>query len=187
MGGSAQFPPAPTGGTPAPAYGDDPFGGPAPQLPKGPRIRDVHGRLVLITPWKVETVANRLSKEPGATQERMTADVVVLDGGTIHYGGRPEAMPPTAHTMAAEPPLRTERQYLSQAGLISQCREALAVNLRDPNAAVPRMVLGRISTGAAKGDNNPPYLLTPATPEDIALARRYVEWWVQQRAIQAIG
>jgi hypothetical protein len=157
--------------TPAPdpfGNGEDPFSGPAPQRPRGPRLREMHGRLLLIVPKKVETVPN--NKRPGETQERMTADVVVLDGGTIIYGGRPEAIPAIAHDKQAEVPLRSEAMFISSVGLVSQCREALAKRAQGK----PGMVLGRLSVGEAKGDNNPPYLLTQYTEADKAIARQYL-------------
>lgn len=152
--------------------GDDPFGAPAPQLARGPRLREMHGRLILILPYKVETVPNKKADTPGATQERMTADVVVLDGGTIHYGGRPEALPSVPHTKVAEPPLKSERMFISSVGLVSQCRDALANRLA--NRPGPRMVLGRLAVGEAKPDQSPPYLLTPATDAEKQIARAYL-------------
>lgn len=158
---------------PAPAYppgGDDPFSGPAPQQPRGPRIRDVYGRLLLIIPHKLEEgVPNRL--QSGTTQDRMTADVITLDGGPIPYGGAPEATPPVPHDKTAQVPHKTARQFISQAGLISQCREALAKRMRGE----PGMVLGRLTVGEKPANGgNPPYLLTPPTEQDKQLARQYL-------------
>lgn len=157
----------------SPAYtpgGGDPFSAPAPQEPRGPRILDVYGRLLLIIPHKVEYgVPNRL--QPGQVQDRMTADVITLDGGPINYGGTPEKIPPVPHTKVAQVPHLTKRQYISNTGLISQCRDALARRQRGE----PGMVLGRLSVGQVPATGgNPPYLLTPATEEDKALARAYL-------------
>lgn len=151
------------------AGGDDPFSAPAPQSSR-PRVRDLYGRLLLVIPHKLEEgIPNRL--QPGTTQDRMTADVIVLDGGTLHYGGRPEATPPTQHTKQVEVPHKIDRLFLSQAGLISQCRDALAKRLRNE----PGMVLGRLATGEAKeGGQNPPYLLTPPTEDEKNVARQYL-------------
>lgn len=156
---------------PAATTAADPFSGPAPQRPRGPRMREMNGRLLLITPRKVETVPNRRSKEPGATQERMTADVVILDGGVIHYGGRPEALPPTQHTMQSNVPMRIEAMFISAVGVVSQCREALAKRQQGQ----PGMVLGRLGTGEARDtDSNPPYLLALPTEADMAAARAFL-------------
>lgn len=159
----------------APAAGDpfgggDPFADPAPQEAQRPRLRDIYGRLLLIIPHKLEEgIPNRI--QPGTTQDRMTADVIILDGGTIHYGGAPEKTPPKPHTKTAEVPFKSARMFISSAGLISQCREALAKRL---TTGTPGMVLGRLAVGDAKGDQNPPYLLTPATDADKQVARAYL-------------
>lgn len=165
--------PAPQTPPPPPGAGgddEDPFAGPAPQRPKGPRLREMYGRLLLVMPLKLEEgIPNRLGK-PGDVQDRLTADVVILDGGTIQYGGRPEAQPPTPHDKAAEVPLKVDRMFISAAGIISQCRDALAKRL----AGKPGMVLGRLGLGEAKGGQNPPYLLQPFTEADAAIARQYL-------------
>lgn len=165
---------APVSPAPAPApqpFGDDPFSGPAPQTARGPRIRDLHGRLLLVIPHKLEEgIPNRLGK-PGETQDRMTADVIVLDGGPIAFGGAPEKLPPRPHTQTANLPHKNARMFISSVGLISQCREALAKKI---TTGQPGMVLGRLGVGEAKGDQNPPNLLTPPTEADKAIARQYL-------------
>jgi hypothetical protein len=154
--------------TAPPTAGDDPFSGPAPQAPRGPRVRDMYGRLLLVIPHKLETVPNRL--QPGTMQDRMTADVILLDG-PCPFGGRPEATPPVPHNQMADVPHKISRMYLSQAGLISQCREALAKR----TAGQPGMVLGRLAVGDAKeAGQNAPYLLTPPTEADKQVARAYL-------------
>ena len=162
---------APPAQAPQQPFGDDPFSGPAPQSER-PRVLDLYGRLLLIAPIKVETVANTLAKEPGATQERMTADVVVLDGGPLRFGGNPEKLGGSPHTKVAEVPLKIDRLFMSQAGLISQCRIALAKRQANQPGG---LVLGRLSIGQAKeAGQNAPYLLTEATDAEKALARQYL-------------
>lgn len=162
-----------TGGAPADPFGsasgEDPFSGPAPRADR-PRVRDMYGRLLLLIPHKLEEgIPNRL--QPGTTQDRMTADVIVLDGGALPYGGRPEATPPVPHNKSAQVPLKVDRLFISQAGLISQCREALAKRLRGQ----PGMVLGRLAVGEANAPGqNAPYLLTPPTDADKQFARQYL-------------
>jgi hypothetical protein len=163
--------PATTAAPADPYGGQDPFSGPAPQRPRGPRLRDLYGRLLLIIPHKLdEGIPNRLGK-PGDTQDRMTADVIVLDGGPIAYGGTPEKIPAVPHDKTASVPHKNSRMFLSQAGIISQCREALAKKL---TSGQPGMVLGRLAVGEAKGDQAPPYLLTPPTEADKQIARGYL-------------
>ena len=162
--------PAPT--IPAPsATEDDPFDAPAPQRPRGPRLQEMYGRLLLIIPHRLEEgVPNRLGKA-GDTQDRMTADVIVLDGGPISYGGKPEKLPPIPHDKVGTVPYRQEKMFISAVGLISQCREALAKKVTQGR---PGMVLGRLMTGQATGDQNAPYLLVPATDADRAIGRAYL-------------
>ncbi len=160
--------------SPAPAAdpfgGGDPFAGPAPQQPRGPRLRDLYGRLLLIVPQKLETgLPNRL--QPGTTQDRMTAHVTVLDGGPISFGGRPEATPPVPHDKTAPLPHTTPGMYISSAGLISQCRDALAKRAQGQ----PGMVVGRLGVGDAKeAGQNGAGLVSVPTEQDKVLARQYL-------------
>lgn len=152
------------------APGEDPFSAPAPQQPRGPRLRDLYGRLLLVVPVKLEQgVPNRL--QAGTVQDRMTADVIVLDGGPISYGGRPEATPPVPHDKTAQLPHKTPGMFISSSGLISQCREALAKRQQGQ----PGMVLGRLGVGQVKEQGqSAPWLLSVPTEQDKALARQYL-------------
>lgn len=149
---------------------DDPFSAPAPQQPRGPRLRDLYGRLLLVVPTKLEQgVPNRL--QPGSTQDRMTADVIVLDGGPIAFGGKPEAVPPVPHDKTAQVPHKTPGMYISSSGLISQSREALAKRAQGQ----PGMVLGRLGVGTKKEEGqSAPWLLSVPTDADKTLARQYL-------------
>lgn len=159
---------------PAPAVapaGSDPFGDPAPQLPRGPRLQEMAGRLILITPKLTERVLSTDPKRAGEYDTRMTADVVILDGGPCAYGGKPEGRPPTPHTKTAELPHRNRDMYISSVGLVSQCREALEKRQRGEAG----MVLGRLGYGEQKrADYSAPWLLMPATDADKAVARAYL-------------
>ena len=178
--------PAPTPVQPAPvppvaptapigAAADDPFDNPAAQQARGPRMRKMYGRLLLIIPRKLETgvVSRTLKNNDGspAVQDRMTADVVILDGGTIAYGGKPEAVIPVPHDKSAEVPFKVAGMYISNAGLISQCREALA---KIVSQGRPGMVLGRLAQGQGGTNGNPPWILTPATDADRAIGKAYL-------------
>lgn len=162
--------PAPMPAQTIPYGGEDPFAGPAPQQARGPRLRDLYGRLLLVIPHKLEEgIPNRL--QPGTTQDRMTADVIVLDGGPIAYGGKPEGTPPVPHDKTANVPHKTDRMYISSAGLISQCRDALAKR----QAGQPGMVLGRLGVGEAKEPGqSAPWLLSQPTDADKVTARAYL-------------
>lgn len=150
--------------------GGDPFSAPAPQQARGPRLRDLYGRLLLVLPHKLEVgVPNRL--QAGTIQDRLTADVIVLDGGPIAFGGKPEATPPVPHDKTAQVPHKNPRMFISSVGLISQCRDALAKRAAGQNG----MVLGRLTVGNAKEPGqNAPWLLTPPTEEDKVVARQYL-------------
>lgn len=176
----AQFvaPPAPAAtAAPMTAPGsmnpDDLFDDPAPQRPKGPRLREMYGRLLVIIPKGVEKVNRRQQDGSTVQQDRMTADVVVLDGGPMAYGGTPEKPPFNPHDKTAAIPHREVNMYVSAVGIISQCETALAKR----RAGQPGMTIGRLGVGQAQqgSDRNPPWLLLPATPEDKALAARYVQ------------
>lgn len=169
---AAPVAPAPvTVSAPAPTTSDvDPFDAPAPQQARGPRIRDLYGRLLLIVPKKLEeNLPNRL--QVGKFQDRLTADVIVLDGGPIPFGGKPEAVPPVPHDKTAQLPHKTAGQYISNVGLIAQCRVALAKRAQGQ----PGMVLGRLGVGVAKEEGqNAPYVLSVPTEADKTLARQYL-------------
>jgi hypothetical protein len=168
-------PPAAQPTAPAPTVdqfgGADPFANSDPAKPaaKGPRLRELYGRLLILIPAKVEVVPNRLGK-PGETQDRMTADVVVLDGGTIHYGGKPEEVPSVPHDKTAEVPHKFPSMFISSVALISQCRDALASRQQGK----PGMVIGRLTKGEDTGKGNPPWILTPATDADKAIGRAWL-------------
>jgi len=159
--------PAPT---PAPA-GGDPFGDPAPQAPRGPRLQEMAGRLILITPKLTERVLSSDPKRAGEYDTRMTADVVILDGGPCAYGGKPEGRPPTQHDKTAQIPHRNRDMFISAVGIVSQSREALEKRQRGEAG----MVLGRLGYGEQKrADYSAPWLLSVPTDADRALARAYL-------------
>lgn len=138
------------------------LGDPAKQQPKGPRLEDLYGRLLIIVPKRLENVPNRL--KPGTTQDRLTADVIVLDGGILYYGGKPNERPPVPHDKSTDVPVKFTDMFISSVGLISQTREKLADRL----AGRPGFpgVLGRLNVGERKGDFKPPWLLVPVSEEE---------------------
>jgi len=90
-----------------------------------PRLQDFgrDGRLVMISPTKIErNLPNRLGK-PGDVQDRMTADVVILDGAPFPFGGAPEKGQP--HTTSASAPYEIPAMFISSAPLISQCERRM--------------------------------------------------------------
>lgn len=163
---------APVGAASQPfGAGDSPFGAPAPRPAKAPRLIDLHmsgqHRLILLAPVKVETVRNTLDPSPNATQDRMTVDIAVLDGPTIFYGGKPEdPRNPIPHHQQIEAPVLFENVWISNAGLVSACRIALA-NRRSGQGHW--MVLGRLMVGPQPSDpqKQRPWLIgRPDLPAD---------------------
>lgn len=144
----------------------------------GASLVDMYGRLVLIFPLSLQRVP-RLPKyitpeqraRGDVEQDRLTATVVVLDGGQIQWGGTlygpPEMQKP--HTDSAPVPYVRKAMWINQSRLISQLRDALPAT---PGGA-PGMIAGRVAkTGPAQND---PWYLIGATEQEVALVRQYLE------------
>ncbi len=171
--GYPQPAPAAPPAAPAPGYGGahpqghDPFAAPAPPQSSivRPRLldfgRDPGGRLVLITPTDIKRgVPNRLSNKPGDTQDRMTCDLVVLDGNAFPYGGAPEKGQP--HTLLATVPCEIPSMWISNVGLIGQ------VERRMNEPVLGRLVIEPLDNG------NTIYRLKDATEAEKQVARQYL-------------
>lgn len=129
-----------------------------------PRIMDIGpGRLLLLKPTKIERgVKNDLSPDPNATQDRLTADVVVLDGPPFPYGGKPEKGIPHTHT--SNPPEEWPGLWLTQDLIVRQCEKSIG-----------GMVLGRLVRGQASDPKrNAPWRLDEPTEDDKVIARQYL-------------
>lgn len=100
----------------------DPFAAPAAIPSSFPTVASFRGRLVLIKPLKQETVPNNLGA-PGSTQERVTADILVVDG----LGPVPQMKgnPPTPTGQMFEGP-EYRAVYVQSEVLVKQLAEALA-------------------------------------------------------------
>ena len=158
---------------PAPGYGGAHPQGPAPSLsnpdaPQSnvirPRLIDFgrEGRLVLITPIKVERdKPNNLGK-PGDTQDRMTADVVILDGAPFPFGGSPEKDPTKPHHLTAQIPYESLSMFISSGPLISQVER----HMNEP-------VCGRLRTKQL-ANGNTAYTLDSPTDTDKAQATAFL-------------
>jgi hypothetical protein len=177
-------PPFP-GAVPSHTIGGDPFRPPAPQVDR-PRVQDLFGCLLLVMPKRIEYgITSRFRNPDGSAQkqDRMTADVVVLrgpdqsqTGGTpthVPYGGTPEGRgnqyKPHDKWFAA--PGKIDAMYISNKGLISQCREALEQTAAGRGQG---MVLGVLDQGEAQGENAPPWLLRAFDESQAALARQWL-------------
>lgn len=154
---------APGYGGPNPQGGGQ-FANPAPPQSNivRPRMTDFghDGRLVIITPKDIARgVPNNLGK-PGETQDRMTADVVILDGHPFPFGGAPEKG--RQHTTQASIPYEIPSMWISNVGLISQCERRIG-----------EMVLGRLRSIALPNGNSA-YRIDDPTDADRATAAQYV-------------
>jgi hypothetical protein len=163
---------APPAGMAAPASGGtDPFDDPAPRRPKGPRLEEMYGRLILIMPKGMDRGKGTDSQGNATEYDRMTADVIILDGGPIAFGGDPSGRPPVPHDQWAQVPHRNVAMFISAGGLISQSRDAWAKRQRGE----PGMVIGRLAVGEKKNpQHQAPWILDKATDADKALARQYL-------------
>lgn len=172
----------PGAGTPV---GGDPFGAPAPQVDR-PRVQDLFGCLLMIMPKRVERgIPSRFKNNEGQTtyQDRMTADVVVLYGNPsnpfggnaqqVPYGGSPEKLQRGGrpHDRMLPVPSKIPEMYISNKGLISQCRDALE---QTTSGRGQGMVLGWLDVGEAQGENAPPYLLREYDERAAQLARAWL-------------
>lgn len=136
----------------------DPWAAPAPIPTEFPTVASLRGRLVQIKPLRQDTVPNNLN--PGSTQERITADVTLMDGmGPVPgmKNGHPTGQ------MFAGPEFRG--MWLQSEVIVKQLADALATG---------GMVLARIDTrtpGTQPIKGNPWGLIEP-TEQDRAIARQ---------------
>ena len=160
-----------TGTLVAPGPGGDLFGAPAPTGEKQPRIPDMDKRLILIRPIRVDEVpkAAKFGGKAGDFTSRLTADVVVLDGGTLWYGGQPEDPDePKPHDLTTEVPYLMRRRYISQAAMVAKGRAVL-----ESGGKLPPWILGRVYKGPKTGEQRAPWLLSDPTEADVAVARAW--------------
>jgi hypothetical protein len=148
---------------------------------RGAKLPDMYGRLVVFFPLSIARVPRNpqfITAEQRASgntdQDRLTATVVVLDGGRlgdmtpIAFGGAPHALPPTPHTDSAPLPYVRKAMWINQSRLISQLRDSLPAG---PGQA-PGMVAGRLAKAGPQ--NNDPWYLIGATAEEIDLVTTYL-------------
>jgi hypothetical protein len=120
-----------------------------------PAMRDLVGRVVVIRPNRYEPTAPGVT--PGSTQERITADIMVVTGGPLQFGGNPGRGKP--NTLQAPAPYFATGVYISNTNIVAACKEFVGKSV----------VLGRVAVGITNTPgNNPPFNLlkvTPAEPE----------------------
>lgn len=135
----------------------------------GPRIADLQSRLLLILPESIQRgIASRFAGRDGQaqTQDKLTATVIVLDGGPLHW--TPKVNGVQQAPQATNVPHVIKGLWIQQTKLIEQLEEPLAMRQRGE----PGLALGRLWK-AGPGANDP-YVLAAPTPQDGALYDQYV-------------
>lgn len=141
----------------------DPFAAPAAIPSEYPTVASFRGRLVLIKPVKIETVPNTQGA-PGQMQDRVTADVTVVDGlGPVpgFTRGQPNGQ--------SFPGPEFRGTYISQEVIVKQLAD-----VTPPRGS--GQVLARIDTrtpGTAPGKGNP-WGLVEVTEDDKNIARAFL-------------
>jgi hypothetical protein len=131
----------------APAQQMASFADPAAVGGTRPAIRDLVGRTVVIRPTRYEPNAPAI--KPGETQERITADILIVDGGPLDFGGNlVTANKP--HTYRVATPYLARGVYISNTNIVA--------SVKDSTGKAP--VLGSIAMGITNTPgNNAPYNL----------------------------
>jgi hypothetical protein len=130
------------------------FATPDPVGATRPSVRDFVGRVIVVRPVKIERdVPNR--SDPTKKQDRVTADVLVLDGGPLEFGGNVARGKPL--TMVVQTPYLVKGMYISNTNMVQAVE-----------AQVGRgVVLGRVSMGVASDPtHNPPFNLNEVPQDD---------------------
>lgn len=180
------YAPAPQQGGTLPALGT--ASAPPPPAPgggKGAKFDAMYGRLILVFPISLTSVpknpqfvtdADRASGN--VNQERMTATVVVLDGGSVDnmtplaWGGNPHALGGSPHTNSDPLPYVRKGMWINQSQVIGQCSPYLPGRERGGPNGAPGVAVGRIvKTGPQQND---PWYLTTPTEAELALANSYL-------------
>lgn len=123
------------------------------------RIADLRNRCVIVQPIAIARSVPGV--KAGDVQDRITANIFVLDGGPLQFGGKPEKYVP--HTLVVATPYVAEGIYISQVNLVA----ALLPSLPSPQSPQGGLVIGVIEQGITNTPgNNPPWNLTLLDPAD---------------------
>lgn len=132
-----------------------------------PRLSDLTSRLLLFLPERLESaVPSKFRNDDGSvrTQPRMTATVIVLDGGPVIWGGQTPEKP----RMQEQVPYVIKGMWINQTKIISQLDAALQLRL----SGGPGLAIGRLwKTGT---EQNSPYVLQEPSAQDVQIYNQYV-------------
>jgi hypothetical protein len=146
----------------APAQNPVTFDNPAPIGGARPRPRDFVNRTVFVQPLLIERVP-KVGSKTGEMQDRVTANVTIVDGGPLQFGGAPEKDVPVPHTMTVSVPYTAEGVFISQVNMVQALRRSL------PSAARPQggVVVGYVEFGKQTDPNKSvPINLSEIEPTD---------------------
>lgn len=144
---------------------------PAGQSYPRPKLSDLVGRLILIRPTAFDKDVQAPGNDPSKKQDRITADIVVLDGGPLAFGGSMQQGRPNTHQDPAMP-VGYKGVFLSQKGIVAQLQGYL------PSAQNPTggRCLARVAMGtSSQPGHNRPYRLEDPSAQDIATATGYLQ------------
>lgn len=158
---------------------------PPPSGGKGANVADMYGRLVIIFPHVVQNVPKRpqhITDEQRArgdvNQDRMTATVVVLDGGSpdnmapIAFGGNPHVLGGRPHDQSAPLPYVRKGMWINQSKVIAQVSDYMpGRSLAGPNGA-PGAAVGRLVKEGP--EQNAAWYLTTPNEAELNLANAYL-------------
>lgn len=153
---------------------------------KGAKLADMYGRLVVIFPMALQRVPKNAKfitdadrQSGNLEQDRMTATLVVLDGGAVGnmtplaWGGNPHALGGQPHTESSPLPYVRKGMWLNQSQLIGQCSPYLPGRERGGPNGAPGAVVGRlVKTGPQLND---PWFITTPTDDELNLANQYLQ------------
>lgn len=151
----------------------------------GAKLADMYGRLVVVFPHMLQRVPKNARFVTDADrangnleQDRMTATVVVLDGGAtnnmtpIAFGGNPHALGGRPHDQSAPLPYVRKGMWLNQSQVIGQLSDYLPGHARGGPGNTPGAAVGRIvKTGP---EQNAPWFLTTPSEAELKLANDYL-------------
>ncbi len=171
--GGSPWPQGATAGGPGLVAQPGQFSTPPPPSASGqggqPRVADLQGRLLIVLPESIQRgVPSRYLGQNGQaqTQDRLTATVIVHDGGPLAWF--PKANGQTMAQRTENVPYVIKAMWIQQTKLIEQLEEPLRLRLQGQ----PGIALGRLWK-AGPGANDP-YVMAPPNPQDVALYDQYV-------------